>query len=278
MPFLLAFALLPFFSAGQKIPKPNTVQLSFSPGLGYMRFDNPLSLQQTLSQKANMLVMAPLPLYRGNYGTHVVLNHPHNSYLSFTNLQLLLGWEQKTGASNKAISRFELGFSYQTQPGRRSYYTDARVNSLQFSSDTTLKNYFYNYEEAFDLAELVGRYQVRISSENAKNILYVGVSTRIGTELFQRDIHITQTDFEYFILPEASGFTYKERKFSFKSRRGAYLSFLLPITYERQISNKWLFNSSLSMGWGVVDYAELFTYRNEKFRTAFVDLGLRYQL
>lgn len=278
IPFLLALALLPFLSAGQKIPKPNTVQLSFSPGLGFMHFENPLSLNQALLNKSNELRKAPSPLYAGNYGTNRALNQANSSYLAFTNLQVLLGWDQKSSKTGKVNSRFELGLSYQTQPGRRSFYTNAAVNSYQFTSDTTLLNHFYSYEEVFDLVSLVTRYQVRVSAEDAKNNIYIGLSARIGTELLNKDILVTVADLEYIVLPEVSGFVYNEQKYSFESRRGAYLSFLVPITYERQLSNKWLFSSSVSIGWGVVEYSELFTYRNEKFRTSFVDFGLRYQL
>ncbi len=278
IPCLLALALIPLLGTGQKVQKPTTLQLSFSPGLGYLRFDNPLSLNQTLADKSNNLIKAPQMLYRGNYGTNTVLNQPNDGYLSFTNLQLLLGWDQKSEKTGKANSRFELGLSYQTQPGRRSFYTNTAVNSYEFTSDTTLLNHFYNYEEVFDLASIVSRYQVRISAEDSKNNIFIGVSARIGTELLHRDIRVTVTDLEYNVSPQVSGFIYREQAYSFESRRGAYLSFLIPITYERQISNNWLFSSGISMGWGMVEYSELFSYRNEKFRTAFVDFGLRYQL
>lgn len=272
---LLCSTLFPALLFGQIIPKPNTIQLSFSPGLGHLSFANPLSLNQALRYKGNR-INAPFPNYLGTYGTHQKLQQNRPSILAFHNLQLLAGWEQRS--SGKAMSRFELGLSYQRMPGRRSYYTNANVNSLVFDTDTTLNNYFYSYEENFDLAELVTRYQVRISPVTSKNGLFIGVSARVGTEFLNREILVTTTNYHYDVLPERSGFYFSERQFSFQSRRGSYLSFLIPITYERDLTEHWQVNSSLSMGWGMVAYAPFSFRYYERFSTAFVDIGLRYSL
>lgn len=273
---VLCTTLCPVVLFGQFIPKPNAIQLSFSPGLGHLSFANPLSLNQTLPNKSNQLIRAPFPNYRGTYGSHQTIQQYRPGLLAFHNIQLLLGWEQLT--SGKAISRFELGLSYQRMPGRRSFYTNTNVSSLVFQSDTTLQNYFYSYEENFDLAELVTRYQVRISPEESKNGLFIGVSARVGTEFLKREIEATLTNYHFEVLPERNIFYYSERQFKLQSRRGGYLSFLIPISYERSLTKHWQVNSSLSMGWGMVAYRPFSLRRYERYSTAFVDIGLRYRI
>lgn len=257
--------------------KPNQLQFHFNPGLGIFHYNEPLNLHASIYRK---LRSGTLGLAEGNYlGQYT--NQPIRSLMQSDQLPLrqwgfALSWEQDGNHHKPWQSRFDLGISYQIHPGRRSDYRQTLPNFRQLNADTTIQSAIIIFEEVLDLVELVAKYQVRLNSSDNKHGFYFGFAGRFGTELFYRQIVVKRFDLQYNASTSELNQTVNTQ--TYISRRGLYISLLLPVTYEWQFSPKWAFNANFQMGRGMVNYGQLFQGNVENFSQFYIDFGIRYRI
>ncbi|MFN3528473.1 MAG: hypothetical protein ACK417_00950 [Bacteroidia bacterium] len=274
---LLLLLVLPFGASAQNKWKPDQFQIHFNPGLGVIHYNEPLSLHTSLYRK---LGTGPFGSAEGTYFGQYT-NQPIRSLMQSDQLPLMqfgfsLGWEQASNKYKPWHTRFDLGLNYQIHPGRRSEYRQKLPDFRQMNADTNIQSAIMIFEEVLDLVELVAKYQVRLNSSDAKYAFYFGFASRIGTELFYRQISEKSFDTQYDATTTEVNSTLRTR--TLNSKRGVYFSLLIPVTYEWQFSPKWAFITNFQMGRGMVNYGAFLTGNVEHFSLFFIDFGLRYRI
>ncbi len=273
---LLVLLILSVSAFSQGSWKPDQLQFHFNPGLGGFYYNEPLNLHASIYRK---LRTGPFESVEGNYlGRYT--NHPNrqitqSEQLPFRQFGLSLGWDKAEHQHKPFQTRFDLGLSYQVHPGRRADYRQVLPNFSQLSSDTAIQSAIMIFEEVLDLVEMVAKYQFRLNSSNNKHGFYFGFAGRIGTELLYRQIVVKRFDFQYDAASSELNSTVNTQTLT--SRRGLYITLLLPVTYEWQFSPKWAFNTNFQMGRGLVNYGQLFQGKVEHFSQFYIDFGIRYR-